>query len=384
METHPVTELFPLMAGKDYEKLVADIREHGLREPIWLHPDGRIIDGRNRWRACEDAGVEPQTREWDGEGSLTAFVVSLNLHRRHLTSSQRAAAAAEALPMLKAEARERQREGGRTKLPQKIAEASPEGKGSPRRRVTEGKDNVDGLHLLMAEGIEEASSSIPPDKGEATERAAKMFGTNREYVRVAARLKDEAPDIFAAVKTGEITVNQQQTIRDYVQLHPEINRRVASLDLGAKDLLALANLGKSVSACTEAYRINAALDIFEPDKAITIKEAVAQVRRKMRAEEEELKQRLEETQKRSDEETEREWREREPFEFFAEFLVDMAYLDVPLQNLQRHIKNCGLKKLQAAIDKRLAEIEAQYESERISQAAAEAAETAEQKHSPAS
>ncbi len=355
MENHPVTELFPLMAGKDYEKLVADIREHGLREPIWLHPDGRIIDGRNRWRACKDAEVEPQTKAWDGEGSLTAFVVSLNLHRRHLTSSQRAAAAAEALPMLKAEARERQREGGRTKLRQKIAEASPEGK-----------------------------DSIQPDAGKATERAAKLFGTNRAYVQEAARLKDDAPDIFAAVKTGEITVNQQQTIRDHIQLHPEINRRVASLDLGAKDLVALANLGKSVSACTEAYRINAALDIFEPDKAITIKEAVAQVRRKMRAEEEELKQRLKEESRKRVEETEREWREREPFEFFAEFLVDMAYLDVPLQTLQRHIKNCGLKKLQAEIDKKLAELEAQCEDENATQAAAEVAETTAQKHSPAS
>ena len=97
----------------------ADILENGQREPIWIY-DGKIIDGRNRYRACRDAGIEPALRTWNGEGSLVQFVVSLNLHRRHLTSSQRAAIAAEALEQLKAEAKERQREGGRKKVTQKI------------------------------------------------------------------------------------------------------------------------------------------------------------------------------------------------------------------------------------------------------------------------
>src|SRR6266498_4352289 len=89
LQFHPVTDIFPMMSGDEFAGLVADLREHGQREPVWLHPDGRIIDGRNRYRACGDAGVEPRTRYWDGRGSLVEFVVSLNLHRRHLDKSQR-------------------------------------------------------------------------------------------------------------------------------------------------------------------------------------------------------------------------------------------------------------------------------------------------------
>jgi len=110
LQYHPVSNIFPLMQDAEFLDLKQDISEHGQLEPIWLHHDGSIIDGRNRYRACIDLGIEPKYRTWKGEGSLTAFVVGLNLHRRHLTSGQCAAIAVEMLPMLEAEARERQRE----------------------------------------------------------------------------------------------------------------------------------------------------------------------------------------------------------------------------------------------------------------------------------
>lgn len=93
IEFHPLANLFPLMEGAEFDALVADIKAHGQREPVVIHED-MILDGRNRYRACLSAGRDPVTKEWDQEGTAQEFVVSKNLHRRHLNESQRAMIAA--------------------------------------------------------------------------------------------------------------------------------------------------------------------------------------------------------------------------------------------------------------------------------------------------
>lgn len=89
---HPLAELFPLIEGQAYWDLVADIREHGIREPVVML-DGMVLDGRNRYLAGREAGVAIPTVNFEGDDPL-AFVLSLNLTRRHLTESQRAMVAA--------------------------------------------------------------------------------------------------------------------------------------------------------------------------------------------------------------------------------------------------------------------------------------------------
>lgn len=83
---HPLAEIFPLMEGAAFDELVADIRTHGLLEPIVLL-DEKILDGRNRFWACEAAGIEPEFERFTGDNPLD-FVVSLNLKRRYLDDSQ--------------------------------------------------------------------------------------------------------------------------------------------------------------------------------------------------------------------------------------------------------------------------------------------------------
>lgn len=86
-DAHELANIFPLIEGDDFEKLVVDIKINGLLNPIVLY-EGKILDGRNRFNACLEAGIQPLFVEYDGDSPLN-HVVSLNLTRRHLSESQR-------------------------------------------------------------------------------------------------------------------------------------------------------------------------------------------------------------------------------------------------------------------------------------------------------
>jgi hypothetical protein len=155
LEFHPLANLFPLIEGRDFDELVADIREHGVREQIVLH-EGRILDGRNRYRAAmhlgliseaeqavAERGLEPgwhTSRDADsrnGEGSFIgfdparqgepiAFVLSLNLHRRHLSESQRALIAADLGKMKQGRPSEWNKDPNRDDKPASLRDSKPE------------------------------------------------------------------------------------------------------------------------------------------------------------------------------------------------------------------------------------------------------------------
>ena len=101
LEFHPLANVFPLLEGEEFDALVADIQASGLCEPVWLY-EGQILDGRNRYRACQVLGLDCATRDYLGNDPL-AFVLSMNLQRRHLDESQRAMIAARLATMRQGE-----------------------------------------------------------------------------------------------------------------------------------------------------------------------------------------------------------------------------------------------------------------------------------------
>ena len=94
LELHPLCTLFPRMSDDEFAGLRADIAANGQRSPITLY-EGKILDGGNRYRACLAEGKTPRFVEFDG-GDPAAYVLSLNLRRRHLSVGQQAALVAAA------------------------------------------------------------------------------------------------------------------------------------------------------------------------------------------------------------------------------------------------------------------------------------------------
>jgi ParB-like chromosome segregation protein Spo0J len=91
-EVHPLTQIVPEMPPKQYAALKSDIKQRGVIVPV-LRYEGKLFDGRGRWRACKELGIKCPVRDYDGTNPV-ADIISLNVVRRHLTTSQRALIAA--------------------------------------------------------------------------------------------------------------------------------------------------------------------------------------------------------------------------------------------------------------------------------------------------
>jgi hypothetical protein len=81
-----------MMAPKALGELIASVGRDGLQDPI-ITFEGKVLDGRNRQLACSNASVKPVYKKYTGDDPL-GFVIRANLHRRHLTTSQRTMVAA--------------------------------------------------------------------------------------------------------------------------------------------------------------------------------------------------------------------------------------------------------------------------------------------------
>lgn len=163
---HEACSVFPMMGDGEFRKLKDDIAQNGLLEPICLC-DGKILDGRNRHKACEELGIDPKFVAYSGT-SPAQFAWSMNGARRHLSKGRLAMVATRLKTLLTAEAEKRMRAG-----------VAPD-------------PSVD-----LREGIAGRSEDI----------AARMVGVGGSTVRRAEYVAEHAPELAEQVERDEITVN---------------------------------------------------------------------------------------------------------------------------------------------------------------------------------
>jgi hypothetical protein len=89
LQPHALAALMPPMTETAFGALVADLEQHGQRAPLVLF-EGRILDGRHRARALRALNRGAVAVDYEGDQSPRDYVLSSNLQRRHLTTSQAA------------------------------------------------------------------------------------------------------------------------------------------------------------------------------------------------------------------------------------------------------------------------------------------------------
>ena len=165
---HPLASRFPLIEGTEFQDLVADVRANGLFEEIVLH-EGKVLDGRNRYRACIEAGVEPRFLQFDASwGDPWAFVLSRNAHRRHLTPEQRRQVVLGAVAAGETHAETAKRAGTTCLIPRSVGITSQSSVLAVRR--ADGRDLASSSELARGHGVQPGprqrrrNRAPPPDR----------------------------------------------------------------------------------------------------------------------------------------------------------------------------------------------------------------------------
>jgi N6-adenosine-specific RNA methylase IME4 len=178
-QAHPLADLLPAMSELEFAELRDSIRDDGLLLPILLHRDGRILDGRHRDQACAELGIVPDIVTFEGtDAEALAHVLALNLKRRHLSETQRAAVAAELATM---------RQGERTDLASIEAKLSQP---TAAELLNVSRSAVQRAQHVRAHGIPELFVAIRHDKLPVSQ-AAQLADLPAEQQREAlSRIED--------------------------------------------------------------------------------------------------------------------------------------------------------------------------------------------------
>jgi hypothetical protein len=203
LPVHPAADLFPMMSPDELRSLGDDIKKNGLKSPIVVLRDRyasgnnaeQLLDGRNRLDAMAAAGINllapaddpyhPGGLDWGAVLSNLkwmvyadktdpyAYVLSANIHRRHLTAEQK------------------------RELIAKVLRARPEA--SNRQIAQEVK--ADHKTVAQVRRAKEAAGEIPQlSKTTGADGKARTTTPKRPKVNVAEELKNNREAIDKALR----------------------------------------------------------------------------------------------------------------------------------------------------------------------------------------
>jgi ParB-like chromosome segregation protein Spo0J len=178
MKSHPYLSMVPEIAKKEFDDLRADINQFGQMFPV-ITCNGVIIDGRARWRACTMLDRKPKIEERDlSEMQILDFVISANVHRRHLTKSQIAVIVG--LPYMREKA--------------KLVAAE---KAEKNRIEKLNRGKVSSPRPLTYRGSHESKTA---------KQTADVLGVNASILERAKTVEKKAPELIPPIARGETSV----------------------------------------------------------------------------------------------------------------------------------------------------------------------------------
>jgi Protein of unknown function (DUF3102) len=259
IKTHPALDCIPLMNEAEFDRLVWSIRKIGLLAPIVQDDDGRVLDGRCRWLACEIAGQQPALAK--PKEPVAAYIFAKNIARRHLSLDQRAIIAA---LMMKLE-----EEGGYDGYASFIVSVN-----IVRQHLTRGE-----LHIIDAR-IEEPDypeKLILPEAllitrhGDIAERVGRSWSLREAYEHAVAReqdeverakdrqrlglLRGEAPFLAAQVAEGTLTLDDAEAQAEEAALAPILAEHAQAIRaLGRRMIADTIEIGRRLAECRRIIR----------------------------------------------------------------------------------------------------------------------------------
>lgn len=257
-QLHPLCTLFPRMTGQEFQSLVDDIKANGQREPIILH-EGMILDGGNRYKACLAAGKEPAFMQFGGS-NIVSYVLSANLHRRHLSAGQQAAIVASAQDWAGAHGRGGDRKSDQSKAVdfdtvEKRAAASGVSRVTQMKADKIAKEDPE-LAMKVAHGeisLPKAVESITPKKESKSKRVVTVTTepefdeTEQENIELrdmVVQLDEENQRLKDAIAANQLPEDEIQSASEIIDgLRKQVKALEAELDStrATRDLLMTKN-----------------------------------------------------------------------------------------------------------------------------------------------